>query len=96
LFAGLSGFFCVAQDFDPDGGVTEVGALAKAFSAACVLRAADSKSAVLALASFALAVTPVRIVMSGARGRDLIAALKGTGTLVLVYGSVLGIGLALD
>ena len=55
-----------------------------------------SKSAVLALASFALAVTPVRIVMSGARGRDLIAALKGTGTLVLVYGIVLGIGLALD
>jgi hypothetical protein len=38
----------------------------------------------------------VRIVMSGARGRDLIAALKGTGTLVLVYGIVLGIGLALD
>jgi 1,4-dihydroxy-2-naphthoate octaprenyltransferase len=55
-----------------------------------------SKSAVLALASFALAVTPVRIVMSGAKGRDLIAALKGTGTLVLVYGIVLGIGLALN
>lgn len=61
-----------------------------------VLTVTYSKSAVLALASFALAVTPVRIVMSGARGRDLIAALKGTGTLVLVYGIVLGIGLALD
>ena len=61
-----------------------------------VLTVTYSKSAVLALSSFALAVTPVRIVMSGARGRDLIAALKGTGTLVLVYGIVLGIGLALD
>ena len=61
-----------------------------------VLTVTYSKSAVLALASFALAVTPVRIVMSGARGRDLIAALKGTGTLVLVYGIVLGIGLALN
>jgi 1,4-dihydroxy-2-naphthoate octaprenyltransferase len=61
-----------------------------------VLAVTYSKSAVLALASFALAVTPVRIVMSGARGRDLIAALKGTGTLLLVYGIVLGIGLALS
>ena len=67
-------------------------------AAICVIALAFtySKSAVLALASFALAVTPVRIVMSGARGRDLIAALKGTGTLVLVYGIVLGIGLALN
>ncbi len=54
-----------------------------------------SKSAVLALASFALAVTPVRIVMSGAKGRELIAALKGTGTLLLIFGIVLGIGFAL-
>jgi 1,4-dihydroxy-2-naphthoate octaprenyltransferase len=61
-----------------------------------VLAVTYSKSAVLALASFALAVTPVRIVMSGARGRDLIAALKGTGTLLLVYGIVLGLGLALS
>ena len=61
-----------------------------------VLAVTYSKSAVLALASFALAVTPVRIVMSGAKGRDLIAALKGTGTLVLAYGIVLGIGLALN
>jgi 1,4-dihydroxy-2-naphthoate octaprenyltransferase len=61
-----------------------------------VLTVTYSKSAVLALASFALAVTPVRIVMSGARGRDLIAALKGTGTLLLVYGIVLGLGLALS
>jgi 1,4-dihydroxy-2-naphthoate octaprenyltransferase len=61
-----------------------------------VLAVTYSKSAVLALASFALAVTPVRIVMSGAKGRELIAALKGTGTLVLAYGIVLGIGLALN
>lgn len=67
-------------------------------AAVCViaLTLTFSRSAVLALASFALAVTPVRIVMSGAKGRELIAALKGTGTLVLVYGIVLGAGLALN
>jgi len=67
-------------------------------SAVCVVALAltYSKSAVVALASFALAVPPVRLVMSGAKGRDLIAALKGTGTLVLVYGLVLGIALALN
>jgi 1,4-dihydroxy-2-naphthoate octaprenyltransferase len=63
---------------------------------AIMLAVTYAKSAVLALASFALAVTPVRTVMSGARGRDLIAALKGTGTLLLVYGIVLGLGLALS
>jgi 1,4-dihydroxy-2-naphthoate polyprenyltransferase len=67
-------------------------------AAVCVIMLAFtySDSAVIALASFALAVTPVRIVMSGARGRDLIAALKGTGTLVLAYGIVLGAALALN
>lgn len=64
---------------------------------ACVIALAfvDSPWALLALASFALALAPVRIVMSGAKGRDLIAALKGTGTLVLAYGILLGITLAL-
>lgn len=64
---------------------------------ACVIALAfvDSPWALLALASFALALAPVRIVMSGAKGRDLIAALKGTGTLVLAYGILLGIALAL-
>lgn len=67
-------------------------------AAACVvvLTFTYSKSAVLALASFALAVPPTRIVMSGAEGRDLIPALKGTGVLLLVYGIVLGIALTLD
>lgn len=53
-----------------------------------------STTAIIALAAFALAVTPVRVVMSGAQGRDLIAALKGTGTLVLAYGVVLAAALA--
>jgi len=67
-------------------------------AAACVvlLTVTYSKSAIITLATFALAVTPVRIVMSGAQGRDLIAALKGTGTLVLLYGIVLGCALALN
>jgi 1,4-dihydroxy-2-naphthoate octaprenyltransferase len=66
-------------------------------SAVCVLLLAltGSRSALITLAAFAFAVTPVRIVMSGAKGRDLIAALKGTGTLLLTYGIVLGIALAL-
>jgi len=66
-------------------------------AAACVIALAFSYSpvALIALVSFACAVTPIRVVMRGALGRDLIPALKGTGVLVLAYGIVLGIALAL-
>lgn len=44
----------------------------------------------LALASFALAVGPIRLVVGGARGPQLVVALKQTGMLVLVYGLLVG------
>ncbi len=67
-------------------------------AAACVIALAFTYAAgaLIALASFALAVTPLRTVMSGAGGRDLIPALKGTGVLLLAYGIVLGLALAVS
>jgi 1,4-dihydroxy-2-naphthoate octaprenyltransferase len=67
-------------------------------AAACVIALAFTyaSGALIALASFALAVTPLRTVMSGAGGRDLIPALKGTGVLLLVYGIVLAFALAVS
>ena len=44
---------------------------------------------------FVLAIPPLRVLSSGAVGRDLIAPLKSTGTLVLAYGLVLGVSVAL-
>jgi 1,4-dihydroxy-2-naphthoate octaprenyltransferase len=49
----------------------------------------------LALASFIQAIGPLGLITGGATGRDLVPALKGTGTLLLVYGVLLGLGLAL-
>lgn len=44
---------------------------------------------------FVLAIPPIRVLRSGAVGRHLIAPLKSTGTLVLAYGFVLGVSVAL-
>ncbi|MEZ5117969.1 MAG: 1,4-dihydroxy-2-naphthoate polyprenyltransferase [Candidatus Nanopelagicales bacterium] len=52
--------------------------------------------AALALVAAVLAVPPVRAVTSGARGRDLIPVLQATGTLLLVHGVLLAVGLALS
>jgi 1,4-dihydroxy-2-naphthoate octaprenyltransferase len=49
----------------------------------------------LAVLAAAVAVAPVRRVLSGAGGRDLIAVLGATGKLQLAYGVLLAIGLAL-
>jgi 1,4-dihydroxy-2-naphthoate octaprenyltransferase len=43
-----------------------------------------------------LAVRPVAAVVSGATGRDLVAVLQSTGLLVLGYGLLLALGLALS
>ena len=51
--------------------------------------------ALLALLALPLAVGPVRVVLGGAVGRDLVPVLKGTGQLQLVYGVLLALGLAL-
>ncbi len=49
----------------------------------------------LALAGFAVAGAPIRIVRRGATGRELIAVLAGTARVQLVVGLLLALGLAL-
>jgi 1,4-dihydroxy-2-naphthoate octaprenyltransferase len=52
--------------------------------------------ALFALLAAPLAVPPIRLVLSGARGPALIAGLAATGRLTLVTGVLLGAGLALS
>jgi 1,4-dihydroxy-2-naphthoate octaprenyltransferase len=52
--------------------------------------------ALLALLSLPLGTSPVRTVLSGGRGPELIGALQGTGLLTLVTGVLLAAGLALS
>jgi 1,4-dihydroxy-2-naphthoate octaprenyltransferase len=49
----------------------------------------------LGLVAMPLALPPLRVVNAGAAGRDLVPALAGTGRLVLVFGALLALGLAL-
>lgn len=51
--------------------------------------------AALALLALTTAVTPVRIVLSGATGSDLVPVLKQTGIIALTYGALLALGLSL-
>ena len=60
---------------------------------AVVVAAVEHVSAAVALASFVLAVPPLRRVLRGATGRDLVPALSGTGRFQLAYGLLLGGGL---
>jgi 1,4-dihydroxy-2-naphthoate octaprenyltransferase len=71
-----------------------IALLATAFVLAAVC-APWHPGALLALLAVALAVRPVRVVRSGATGRDLIAVLRDTGRLELVYAALLALGLAL-
>jgi 1,4-dihydroxy-2-naphthoate polyprenyltransferase len=48
----------------------------------------------MALAAIVVAIRPVKIVRSGAVGRDLIAVLAGTGRLLLLFAILLSIGIA--
>ena len=48
----------------------------------------------IALLAGVLAIRPVAAVLRHAVGRDLVPVLQGTGLLVLVYGVLLGVGLA--
>ena len=49
----------------------------------------------LAVLASVVAVAPVRRLLSGAVGRDLIAVLGATGRVQLAYGALLTLGLAL-
>ncbi|HEU4676134.1 MAG TPA: 1,4-dihydroxy-2-naphthoate polyprenyltransferase [Motilibacteraceae bacterium] len=66
-----------------------------AFLVAAVLALVVSPWALVALAAVPLAAPPLRALAAGATGRELIAVLAGTGRLQLVYGVLLGAGLAL-
>lgn len=65
------------------------------FACILALTVLTSPWTLLGLLALPWAIVPVRIVASGARGPGLIPALKSTGTLVLVTGLALGLGLAL-
>jgi len=56
----------------------------------------DRPWAAIALAGAAVAVAPVRAVLSGASGRALIAVLGATGRMQLVTGALLAIGIAVS
>jgi 1,4-dihydroxy-2-naphthoate polyprenyltransferase len=66
-----------------------------AFAAAVVVAPAVP-GALLALLAAPLAQGPVRAVRAGTTGRGLVPVLQGTGKLQLVYGVLLGAGLALS
>ena len=70
--------------------VLVAGALVLAL--ACAL---DRPWSALAVLAGVVAIVPVRHVLSGAVGRDLIAVLGGTGRVQLAYGALLALGLAL-
>jgi 1,4-dihydroxy-2-naphthoate octaprenyltransferase len=51
--------------------------------------------ALLGLAAVVAAVAPVRAVLQGAKGLELLPVLRDTGRLELLYAVLLGVGLAL-
>ena len=59
---------------------------------ACAL---DRPWSALAVAAGLVAIAPIKSVLSGAVGRDLIGVLGGTGRVQLAYGALLTLGLAL-
>ncbi len=63
--------------------------------AAVAVCAADGLWALLGLVALPLAVPPVQVVRRGGTGRELIAALAGTGKLQMAYGLAFAVGLAL-
>ena len=72
-----------------------VGLLVVPF-ALVVVAALEAAPALVALLAIPLALPPVRIVRSGAVGPALIAVLRDTARLQLVFGVLLGTGLALS
>jgi 1,4-dihydroxy-2-naphthoate polyprenyltransferase len=51
--------------------------------------------ALIALLAVVPALPPVRRVLGGAEGRDLVTALAGTGMLQLAFGALLALGIVL-
>jgi 1,4-dihydroxy-2-naphthoate octaprenyltransferase len=72
-----------------------IAAVISGFAFIAALGVLTSPWALLGFLALPWAIAPMRIVASGARGPGLVPALKSTGTLVLITGLALGIGLAL-
>ena len=70
--------------------------VAGAFVIAVVVAVAWRPWAAIAVVAALLAIAPARLVWGGATGRELIAALAGTGRLQLGFGLLFTIGLALS
>ena len=69
--------------------------IAAALGVLIVISVTWTEWALLALVAFIPAVPPVGAVLSGAQGRELIQVLVATGRSQLLYGLLLGLGLAL-
>jgi 1,4-dihydroxy-2-naphthoate octaprenyltransferase len=67
-----------------------------AFLVAVIVAIAWRPWAAIAVVAGLLAIAPVRLVWGGASGRELIAALAGTGRLQLGFGLLFTVGLALS
>jgi 1,4-dihydroxy-2-naphthoate octaprenyltransferase len=78
----------------PRAGWLYVGALAAA-GVGVILLAFSRPWVLLAFLAAPLAVPPVRIVLGGAEGRDLLPVLGATGRLQLVVGALLTLGIVL-
>ena len=70
--------------------------IAGVFVAVAAIAVVDRPGAAIALAGVVFAIKPVRVVRSGATGRDLIAVLGATGRTQLVTGALLAIGIAVS
>ena len=71
------------------------GLVAAAFVLLVPVAILDRPFALLGLAAVALAVAPVRTVLGGATGRELIAVLGGTGRVQLAFAALTALGVAL-
>jgi 1,4-dihydroxy-2-naphthoate octaprenyltransferase len=73
-----------------------VALIGAAFVLAVAVALTDRWAVLIVLAAAAVAVAPVRVVLRGAAGRDLIAVLGGTGKVQLAYGLLMTVGLILS
>ncbi len=71
-----------------------VACIATSLAATVMLAALTTWVLLATVVVFALAIPPLRLIAAGATGPSLIPALKATGLLLLVYGIVVGAGLA--
>ena len=90
----LSGKRTLAVRFGDSGARWFYTVLIAASFAAVAACSAWRPLALLGLIALVPAVPPVRTVLKGATGRDLIAALAGTGRLQMAYGLAFAVGLA--